>query len=305
MIAWRAYWFAPAPYLDLAVVRIIAVATQLWILLDRTHLHLASMTLGDGYWDPVVVQRILNALIGLSGRPSDALVTGVYGCALIAGAAALIGLATNVSLAVFAVATTYVFSFLYSFGDSHHREAVMVIALGALAVSPSGHRLSVDSWLLRRSGRARTGETSEFAGWPLKLIGWWFVLMYLSAVVGKLVHGGLDWANGYTLQYYLARDGIRHGRELGVWLSQFHDLVWLMQIGVLLFQATFVLAMLYPRSRWFYVPAGLLLHIGIFVLMKAAFWPWIALYAVFVPWSEAVRRGRRILGDVRSPEPAT
>src|SRR5690606_31706707 len=129
-------------------------------------------------------------------------------------------------------------SFLYSFGDYHHREAVMVIALGALAVSPSGHRLSVDSWLLRRSGRARTGETSEFAGWPLKLIGWWFVLMYMSAVIGKLFHGGLDWANGYTLQYYLARDGIRHGRELGVWLSQFHDLVWLMQIGVLLFQAT-------------------------------------------------------------------
>jgi hypothetical protein len=89
----------------------------------------------------------------------------------------------------------------------------MMIALSALAISPSGRVLSVDAWFGRwRAGRGAgdwPDQTSEFAGWPLKLIQWFFVLMYASAVWSKLSHSGLDWANGFTLQWVLARDGLR------------------------------------------------------------------------------------------------
>ena len=145
--------------------------------------------------------------------------------------------------------------------------------------------------------RRRTGDddgrllaqTSEFAGWPIKLIQWFFVLMYASAVWSKLSASGLDWANGFTLQYYLARDGLRWDSPLGYWLSQYHILILLAQYGVLLFQATFALAVIFPKLRWIYVPAGLCLHIGIYLTLKAPFFQWIALYAVFIPWAEALQ----------------
>jgi hypothetical protein len=204
----------------------------------------------------------------------------------------LIGLLTNFSLVVFATTSVYLQAYLYSFGDFHHPEAVMMIALSVLAISPSGRVLSLDAWLRRRTrgdAASMLDVQSEFAGWPLKLIQWFFVLMYLSAVWSKLSASGFEWANGYTLQFYLARDGFRWGSDFGVWMSQFHLLVLLSQIGVLLFQATFSLAVIFPKLRWIYVPAGLALHVMIFVTLRAPFFQWIALYAVFIPWSEAVR----------------
>jgi hypothetical protein len=63
-------------------------------------------------------------------------------------------------------------------------------------------------------------------------------------------------------------------------------LVLVSQWGVLLFQATFALPVIFPRLRWIYVPAGLALHIGILLTLKAPFYQWIALYAIFIPWSD-------------------
>jgi hypothetical protein len=103
-------------------------------------------------------------------------------------------------------------AFIYSFYDLHHPEAVMMLALLALALSPSGRVLSIDSLLsqLRWNYRSRKfkifkniiAKTSIFARWPLTLLQWLFALIYLSAALTKLGRGGLDWVNGYTLQYY-------------------------------------------------------------------------------------------------------
>ena len=91
----------------------------------------------------------------------------------------------------------------------------------------------------------------------MTLIQWFIALMYLSAVYAKLDRGWFDWTNGYTLQFYLAQDGLRWGGDLAIWLSQYHILIMLAQIGVVLFQATFVLEVIFPPLRWIYVPAGL------------------------------------------------
>ena len=47
-----------------------------------------------------------------------------------------------------------------------------------------------------------------FAAWPLRLIQILFALVYFDAGLSKLHASGLDWVNGYTLQYYLATDAI-------------------------------------------------------------------------------------------------
>lgn len=138
---------------------------------------------------------------------------------------------------------------------------------------------------------------------------WFFVLMYLSAVVSKLIHGGfgtdqggIGWANGYTLQAYLLQDGLRWNNPIGIWFAQFHTLILLGQFAVLLFQATFALPVLFPRLRWIYMPVGLGFHISIYILLLAPFFQWIFLYAVFIPWAAAAAWafGRRRLGAPRA-----
>jgi hypothetical protein len=290
--AWRRYWFAPAPCFDLAVLRIVACGLQLYLVRNQYFALQEHAALDDAVYDPIVIFNVYHVVLGWGFRPDFEILQMVFFASIAAGALSLVGLLTNFSLLVFAATSVYLQAYLYSFGDFHHPEAVMMIALSVLALSPAGRVLSVDAWL-RRHTRADTPSMldlqSEFAGWPIKLIQWFFVLMYFSAVTSKLWASGLDWANGYTLQYYLARDGLRWGSDLGVWLSQHHLLVLLGQIGVLLFQGSFALAVIFPKLRWIYVPAGIILHLFIFLTMRAPFPQWIALYTAFIPWSKAVR----------------
>ena len=313
---WRAYWFAPAPYLDLAVVRVFAVGIQLFSLwyFDLLGSVTERAALPDHHWVPLIILKVINLPFGWGYRPPLEWLTSLHDVAIVAGILALVGLATNLSLAVFAFACVYLQAYAYSFSDWHHPEAITMVALSVLAISPSGRVLSIDAlirWLRGGERLSPLCASSPFAGWPIKLLQWFFVLMYLSAVTMKLRTGGLDWANGFTLQYYLIQDGLRWNSLLGLWLAQHYWLIVITQIGVELFQATFALAVLFPRLHFIYVPAGLTLHTGIYLALKAPFFSWLALYSVFIPWTAALRLlsrryARAALADAsRQPARAT
>jgi hypothetical protein len=182
----------------------------------------------------------------------------------------------------------------------------MMIALSVLAISASGRVLSLD-WLLRRRKTESFSDVlelkGEFAGWPIRLVQWFFALMYISAVAMKMQAGGHDWMNGFTLQYYLIQDGLRWGSPLALWFAQHHYVILLAQYGVILFQGTFWLAVLFPKLRWVYVPAGLCLHLGILFTLNAPFYQWIVLYAVFIPWARAFQLLRQRAGFAGSRSP--
>ena len=129
----------------------------------------------------------------------------------------MLGLLTNVALFVAGLTFLYVALYKYAFSDFHHSEPAMIIALLAMALSPAGRVLSIDSLIRNRGNPAvdPLSVESTFAGWPLKLVRWLFVFFYLSAVFSKMTHAGLDWANGYTLQWYLARAGSAEGHGFG------------------------------------------------------------------------------------------
>jgi hypothetical protein len=228
--------------------------------------------------------------------PSPDLVMTIYWLTLLIGLLSLAGLFTNISLFLFFLGNIFLQAFTYSFGDSHHREAIMMIALLVLALGPSGKVLSLDYLLFRRRQHHAAASTtllearSPFAGWPIRLLQCFFPLMYLSAVSCKLTTGGFDWANGYTLQYYLIQDAMRNGSELSLYIAQFHYPILLLQYVILLFQATFFLVVFFPKLRWIFLPIGLCFHIGIYLTLGAPFPQWIALYAIYIPWSTLISR---------------
>ncbi len=293
MKGWNAYWFRPAPCIDLAVVRIIIVGTQLLLLLlhpTPNGGHADVDHLPDWMYDPITALRFFILPFGSDYRPSYTEIYFIQNVAIVAGCLALVGLMTRMALLIFAICNIFIVAWFYSFANYHHSEAPMFIALLVLAFSPAGQVLSVDA-RLRSRGSSRTSaamlsEYSELVGWPILLIQWLFVLIYLSAVMSKLLFvGGLDWLNGYTLQYYLIQDSMRgSGSLMGAWFAQHHILVMLGQYGVILFQSTFVLAVIFPKLRWIYLPVGMGFHIANIVLLNALFPQWMAMYCVFIPW---------------------
>jgi hypothetical protein len=132
----------------------------------------------------------------------------------------------------------------------------------------------------------------EFAGWPVKLVQWLFPLIYLSASIAKVAynHYSLDWANGFTLQYYMIQDNIRKDIPLALFVSQFHLVILLGQYLVLAYQTTYWLAVPFARLRWFYLPIGVIFHLANYFILYAPFPQWIVLLSAYIPWSRAVER---------------
>ena len=312
---WNTYWFRPRPYVDLAMVRIVTVGTQLALLLFYVNYSAERFLLLDAapdeMYEPIPALLLFIFPFGSDYRPSYEEIRLVQTIAIALGFLALIGLATRLSLLLFALCNVFIVAWTYSFNDFHHTEAPLFLAFGILAFAPVGRVLSVDALLRRRRSAAPAAsllsQEDELAGWAIHLIQWLLVLIYLSAVLSKLVfEGGLDWLNGYTLQYYLIQDTLRKGTLLGGWFSQHHYLVMLSQYVVVTFQVTFALAVIFPRLRWIYVPLGLGFHAGNWILLNAPFPEWMALYAVFIPWQRVFTVvSRRQSERRRDPQLAT
>lgn len=309
---WNNYWFYPAPLFNLALCRIIIVGFQLGYLFIRDYKTeiIARADLPSLIYDPLPVVQLLDYFFAWNSPP-DFFLSAVFWFSIVCGIFALIGLKTNVSLFIFVVGNLYLQSYLYSFGSFHHPQALMLVALVVLALSPSGKLLSVDAF----KGRVFNGQSakssassitsslkhanflrasSPFARWPLLLIQWLFGLAYLSAALNKVILDGpglftLDWMNGYTLQYYLIKDGLLWNSSLGIWIGQQHLLVLLFSVVALLFEATFFLTLFFPKLIWFYIPTGALFHIGIYMAQRAPFFQYIALYAAFIPWTAVIK----------------
>jgi predicted DCC family thiol-disulfide oxidoreductase YuxK/uncharacterized membrane protein YphA (DoxX/SURF4 family) len=297
---WKKYWFRPAPLIDLAICRILIVGFQLSNLLVWHSPMYKINRLGrlpDYMYRPLPVLNLLNWPLGKGFRPPADLVEIIYWVTLAAGMLALIGWKTNPSLAVFAVGNVYIYSFVYSFREYHHPEAILLLTLSILALSPAGGVLSLDDLIKRRREAVRnrrfeeaniSGQIGVFSRWPLLLIQWLFALVYMSSAYSKLANAGLDWINGYTLQYDLAMDGMRRGIPLGQWASQFHLFAQLGSTVVLLFQLTFFIVLIFPVLAILYLPVGVTFHSLVYLLLRAPFFIWMALYVVFIPWSKCL-----------------
>ncbi len=301
---WNSYWFYPAPLFNLAICRIIIVGFQLGYLFWASYLPnvLAQADIAGLTYSPLPIFRVLNAPFPWDAPPSFFLTT-IFLVTTVSGLLSLIGLRTNFSLLIFAIGNLYLQTYLYSFGKFHHPQALMLISLFVLALSPVGRVLSIDdlSRRLKRNKQRRSfhpfnilQDASATARWPLLLIQWLFAITYFSAALNKLSVDGAglfsaEWMNGYTLQYYLISDGLLWGSDLGIWLGHQHLLVVVFSWVAILFEATLFLTLIFPKLVWIYIPMGAMFHIGIYVVQRAPFFQYLALYAVFIPWTAAVK----------------
>ena len=266
---WNAYWFPESTTVPLALARIIAVAAQLFWFLPSLEEQIHRLQRNSEFIEPQLLIRAISAVVP-GEFFSPPVFTTLYWITVGAGVLALIGLFTRVSLFVLALGIWIQIAHLYSYGDRHHTQAVFCLFLMALAFAPSGRSLSVDALIRRRHARrsGRTGaepERLDTALWPLKFAHVLLAMTYFSTGASKLIFGGLQWMNGYTLQKYTFSDAMHREIPLGIWLAQQHTLAVFLSIFTILFETFFFLSLFFPRLAPFFFIAGIGFQTGLYL----------------------------------------
>ena len=109
---WNTYWFRPRAYVDLAMVRIITVGTQLALLLFYVNYSAERFLLLDAaldeMYEPIPALLLFIFPFGSDYRPSYEEIRLIQTIAIAIGFLALIGLATRLSLLLFAVCNVFI-----------------------------------------------------------------------------------------------------------------------------------------------------------------------------------------------------
>lgn len=293
--AWLRFWFPTGTAVPLAVCRIVLVPAWLLFLAVTLDDYSVPLTYDPARIDQTLIRAVL-LIVPVEFFHTEAFLRGVWLVANAAGVLATVGLFTRSALLTLGLGYWILIGHQWSYGELHHTEALYCIAFVLLALSPSGQCYSLDAWLGRRGRRPERwgpGARMDTAAWALRLIQCLLGLGYFSAGSAKLLDGGLYWMNGATLQQIVLTDYIRFGMPAGLWLIRSF---WLCVAGAavtIAVETFFFVAVFVKRARWYLLPAGMALHLGIYFTMAAPFFTWMVLYVVFIDFEALRRRAQR------------
>jgi hypothetical protein len=279
------------PAFGLAALR-IAVAG---VLLLSPELHAAkSLAL-----TPELLVATPEGLGALADVPfSPGLVGGVRLVAISVGATALLGYWSRLSCALLALCALFLISFSQRAGAALH-DMHLLWMLALLAASPCGDVWSLDAW-----GKG-TPPASMRYGVPLCLSRALLGVVYFFPGVHKLNSGGLGWGSADNVKAMLYGKWFQHGQLPAFRLDQLPD--WLLTLGgtgVLLFELSFVVLALWPRTRVVALALGLGFHLSTQAFFFIAFWGLLACYVVLIPWQRVRQRFGRSLPTPDPPREA-
>lgn len=261
--AWERYWFGEAALVRLGAFRIVMLlAALLAAEQQRMSVFQHADELDPGLlarvWDPIYAFQLLGV------EPMNGHAARIVWAALwVSCWTGILGIFTRASCAVAAATMFLWIGTSYSFGKPHHDCVPLMFGLLALPLAPVGARLSIDAaWArLRRTKRgenpADAPDRAPWAALPWRVTQVTVVIGYFFSGASKLAIGGVQWANGYTLQGTMLEFN-------SPWTATFTRSVFLcqwMSIGLLFVQATFPLVFASKKLRWFYVPMAVLFHV--------------------------------------------
>lgn len=181
---------------------------------------------------------------------------------------------------------------------------VLVAVLFCLVWADCGGRLSVDVW---RRGRRSGGDRAAFQPiWPLRLIRAQIAVVYLTSGLFKLL--GPAWRSGSAVHYTTTQNV--YGR-LFHWYGfppAFEWMLTLLTYVTVVWELSFPLLLLHPRTRIAALAAGIAIHGGILATMEVGPFSWVML-ATYVAFlnphrvADFVSRVTRRRSDAATVEP--
>jgi len=289
--AWDRFWFAPASAENLGWCRLLFFAGISYFLGTHDFARLGSAD--PVFWNPIWWFRIL----GLH-QPSRGLVEVLQVIWRLALAASCVGIFTRAATSIAFAVGAYLLGLLYCFGGSGHSKAIVVFAMGGLALSRCGDAVSLDRLRRARRGIPPPQDSGEYR-WPVRLVWVAMALAFLGAGISKLRHSGLGWFASDTLaillvraNYPLVRQSNAPMTDWGMWLARHPALCRSLGAGSLAVELAFPLALVSRRLRPLLVLGALGMQLGITAVMGPDFDVFIWSYLFWVPWDRVMERLR-------------
>lgn len=326
---WIWLWFRPGPARPMGLLRIVVAGLVLLRHLPAAwqDLHVQA-GLPAAFADPAPLLRLLGLSLPLPAWAVAPLVGGTAVTAL----ATLIGWRPRWCAAATALGYGICAGAASSWGHINHESLLLFHLLVVLALAPGAEAASLDRWRASRNAGWRAwldGDT--VCCWGERLALALLMAVYLAAGIAKLRHGGLDWCDGGSLQFYLGggspagqqyffpdpaalpgttwRDGIGLDQHayfcatsgIGDWLATQPWLLGLMAGGAVAFQCAAPLILLGSFCRNAYLLVAVLFHATIGQLMGLGFFDYQMVCLALVDWPALARGLQR--WRVRQPGP--
>ena len=258
-----------------AFVRSALCAVLAWRLVEGPWQEVAGRA--DGLYRPVSIMHLIPSM---PGETVVSVVTVVGVAAAIAGA---FGLWLRVSLPTAIAAAVLLNAMWSSTGKIMHNNVLVVLCLipFAAAAFSSAHR---------QLKAAPPGESAVY-GWPLGLAMIVTAGAYFFAGAAKFWHSGLDWVTSENMRWilYAASDKQSDPNGLALLIADHPVLAHGLAGATLFVELTFPIVLVWSAARWLYVPAVVLLHVGIYLAMGLDYWAQIiTVVLVFAGWDRVL-----------------
>jgi hypothetical protein len=274
---WDRVWFRPAHPLSLVATRAIVSLQALWILLSRPDLPDLARWPSE-FW--VLSGPWLPARFGIVGLPLGVeygLFVILHGLLL----AALLGLRPRVSCFLSGLLLYHFAPFEEAIAGLPHTAfggltvPVLVLLVLSFAESPP-----------------RSGEPSPEYRWPFALAQLLFACSYFFPTLAKLRFSGAGWFTAENIRYYALGNLAVTGAPLAAWVAERPAVCGAIALGTLLLEGLSPLVVLSPAAAMAFIPAALVFHVGI-VLVIGYFFPSLPLLLLLLDWDAVGRRRDR------------
>jgi hypothetical protein len=206
---------------------------------------------------------------------------------VLAGIAALLGVAARTAMAVLTLSGLYVFAVAQLSGSVVHDMHVFWFT-ALLAVSPSGDALSIEPWLRKRAGPQPSASVAY--GVPRQFVCVLLGVIYFFPGYWKLATSGHAWLSGEILRNHLYWKWYEAGVSSPRYrIDQVPGLLAACALAVVLFELGFIAAVWSRRGRLLAAAAGLCFHIATQLFMRVTFVSLVACYVVLVDWDVVFR----------------
>lgn len=149
-----------------------------------------------------------------------------------------------------------------------HSKNIVVFVLLILAMDSNVGKRSFLTHLFIDSKKLYDTKISSHS-FHLILIS--YGMVYLGATYIRFLNNGFQWMDGFTLKSYFLESYFSEGSEVALKLSKHHYVVQILSILTTLFEGSFMLLLIFFRPYLALFAGGILMHLGIFWIMKIDF----------------------------------
>jgi hypothetical protein len=244
------------------------------------------------YWHPISFYIVLNP----HGPPPEDILRWMQAVWKISLITSLLGLCTRMSTAVACVLGVYLVGIPYNLGKINHDTAVACISLAVMALSQCGRIWSLDQLIAHFRGKPFDLRPNAEYRWPIQLMRVVICSVFFGAGLNKLRTSGLDWITSENMQMTL----LHYITPVGLLLLHYPLLCHCLAALTIIIEFLHPLSLFSSRLALFWVPAGVLLLVGIYLAMDIWFLPLIVAHVFWVPWNLVFARLLRPAPGARS-----